>query len=143
MLDAAMVAETASDAFFSGAVGRIQRTMLVLAVALTAGAFWVFGWRAMVGCACGCVIAYVNFVWLKRVVEAFSERITESAKQGSAGGIVARFLLRYALMAVAAYAIFSFSPASLNGLFAGLFLPVAAIACEAAYEAYMAVVRGL
>ena len=138
-----MVAETSSEAFFSGAVGRIQRMMLVLALALSGGALVVFGWRALLGSVCGCVIAYINFVWLKRVVEAFSERITESGKRGSAGGIVARFLLRYALMAIAAYAIFRFSPASLNGLFAGLFLPVGAIACEAAYEAFVAVVRGL
>ena len=45
-----------------------------------------------------------------------------------------RFLLRYVLMALGAYVIFTVSPASLYGLFAGLFLPVAAIACEAAYE---------
>ena len=54
-----------------------------------------------------------------------------------------RFLLRYALMGIAAYVIFTVSPASLYGLFAGLFLPVAAIACEAAYEVYVAIVRGL
>ena len=58
-------------------------------------------------------------------------------------GVVLRFLLRYVLMGLAAYAILSVSPASLYGLFAGLFLPVAAIACEAAYEAYVAVARGL
>jgi hypothetical protein len=58
-------------------------------------------------------------------------------------GIVSRFLLRYALMAVAAYVIFSVSPASLNGLLAGLFLPVAAIVCEAVCELYAALGRGL
>jgi hypothetical protein len=46
-------------------------------------------------------------------------------------------------MALAGYVIFSASPASLYGLLAGLFLPVAAIACEAAYEAYIALARGL
>ena len=40
---------------------------------------------------------------------------------------------------VAAYAILTSFPASLRGLFAGLFLPVAAIACEAAYELYVAI----
>ena len=48
--------------------------------------------------------------------------------------MVLRFLLRYVLMALGAYVIFTVSPASLYGLFAGLFLPVAAIACEATYE---------
>jgi hypothetical protein len=45
-------------------------------------------------------------------------------------------------MAAAAYVIFSVSPASVYGLFAGLFLPVGGIACEAAYEVYMALSRG-
>ncbi len=54
-----------------------------------------------------------------------------------------RFLLRYFLMALGAYAIFTVSRASLFGLFAGLFLPVAAIVCEAAFEAYAVLVRGL
>ena len=51
--------------------------------------------------------------------------------------------LRYVLMGLAAYGILAVSPASLYGLLAGLFLPVAAIACEAAYEAYVALARCL
>ncbi len=54
-----------------------------------------------------------------------------------------RFLLRYVLMGVGAYVILSVSPASLYGFLAGLFLPVAAIACEAAYELYVALARGV
>ena len=61
----------------------------------------------------------------------------------SSGGIVLRFLLRYVLMALGAYVIFTVSPASLYGLFGGLFLPVAAIACEGAYEGWMALVHGV
>ena len=57
--------------------------------------------------------------------------------------MVFRFLLRYILMAVRAYVILTVSPASLNGLLAGLFLPVAAILCEAGYEVYAALIRGV
>jgi hypothetical protein len=46
-------------------------------------------------------------------------------------------------MAVGAYVILTVSPASLNGLLAGLFLPVAAILCEAGYEVYAALIRGV
>jgi hypothetical protein len=56
---------------------------------------------------------------------------------------VLRFLLRYLLMGLSAYAIFTVSRASLYGLLAGLFLPVAGIACEAAYEVYAALARGM
>jgi hypothetical protein len=85
----------------------------------------------------------LNFHWLKRVVTALADRITAAGHPQSSKGIVLRFLLRYFLMALAAYAIFTVSRASLYGLFAGLFLPVAGIACEAAYELYVALARGL
>jgi hypothetical protein len=43
-------------------------------------------------------------------------------------------------MAIVAFVILTVSRESLYGLFAGLFLPVAAILCEAVYEAYAAVI---
>ena len=91
----------------------------------------------LLGFVCGCLVAYLNFYWLKRVVSALADRATQSGHTQSSGGVVLRFLLRYALMGLCAYAIFAVSPASLYGLFAGLFLPVAAIACEAAYELWV------
>ena len=135
--------QAASESFYAGALARIQRLMLIAAPVFTVASLWRFGWRIALGVACGCLIACINFWWLKRVVAAFAERITESGRQRSSAGIVARFVLRYLLMAAGAYVIFRFSPASVSGLFAGLFLPVAAIACEAAYEAYMAIARGV
>jgi len=117
--------------------------MIVLAVLFTGGSWILYGGRIAVGLAFGCAIAYVNFFWLKRVVTALADRATEASQPQSSKGVVLRFLLRYVLMAVAAYVIFSVSPASLYGLFAGLFLPVVAIACEAAYEAYAALARGI
>jgi len=117
--------------------------MLVLAV-IGSGTAWLFwGWRIALGFACGCAIAYLNFHWLERVVTALADRITASGQRQSGKGIVLRFLLRYFLMGLGAYVIFTVSPASLYGLFAGLFLPVGGIACEAAYEVYVAVRRGL
>ena len=134
--------ECRSESFYSGALARIPRFMIALAVTLS-GIVWLrFGWRIALGFACGCAIAYLNFHWLERVVSALADRATQTAYKQSSGGIVFRFLVRYFLMAAAAYAIFSVSPASLYGLFAGLFLPVGGIACEAAYELYMALARG-
>jgi len=132
-----------SDAFYSGALTRITRWMIGLAVVAIVPIWVWYGWRIALGFACGCAISSLNFHWLKRVVTALAERITQAGRPQSGKGIVLRFLLRYLLMALAAYVIFSVSPASLYGLFAGLFLPVAAIACEGAYEAYVALARGL
>jgi hypothetical protein len=89
------------------------------------------------------VVAYLNFHWLKRGVEGLADRIVEAGRAQSGKGIVFRFLLRYVLMGLVAYGILTVSPVSLYGLLAGLFLPVVAIACEAAYEAYMALARGI
>ena len=132
-----------AEIFYSGALLRIRRFMLLLAPSCVMVTWWKFGWQMAVGLACGCAIAYLNFHWLKRGVEALADRIVATSKSRSSRGIVARFLLRYALIALGAYVIFSVSPASLYGFLAGLFLPVVAIACEAAYEAYVALARGI
>lgn len=132
-----------AERFYSGALDRIRRFMAVLAPLVTAAAWWRFGLRPAIGLAFGCAIAYVNFYWLKRVIAGFVDRASGATTSQSGQGIVFRFLVRYLLMAVGAYVILSVSPASLNGLLAGLFLPVVAIACEAAYEVYAALVRGI
>jgi hypothetical protein len=135
--------ETRAESFYAGAVARIPRFMVVLAVLFGLAAWLRFGWRIALGFACGCAIAYLNFYWLEKVVSALADRATGSGYSQSSAGVVFRFLLRYFLMALVAYVIFSVSPASLYGLFAGLFLPVAGIACEAAYELYSVFSRGL
>jgi len=135
--------QTAAESFYAGAIARIPRFMLAVAVLFSAAAWWRLGWRIALGFACGCAIAYLNFHWLEKVVSALADRATQSGYRQSSGGIVFRFLLRYFLMALAAYAIFSVSPASLYGLLAGLFLPVAGIVCEAVYEVYAAYSRGM
>jgi hypothetical protein len=135
--------ETKSEVFYTGAMERIRSFMAGLAALLSVVTWAAFGWRLALGFILGCSIAYINFYWLKRVVSAMADRITQTGKRESGKGIVLRFLLRYVLMGLGAYAILSVSPASLYGLLTGLFLPVAAIACEAGYELYVAVARGL
>jgi len=130
-----------ADAFYAGALDRIRNCMIVLALALSAASWWKFGRWAALGFLLGCVIAYLNFHWLKNGVSGLADRVTNTGKPQSGKGIVARFVLRYVLLGAAAYGILTSFPASLRGLFAGLFLPVGAIACEAAYELYVAVAR--
>src|ERR1044071_2949790 len=101
--------------------------MIVLTLILSAGALISLGWRVALGFLCGCVLAYLNFHWLKKVVNSIGERMDAGEKPKSGTGVVVRFVLRYVLMGLAAYAIFTVSRASLHGLLAGLFLPVAGI----------------
>jgi hypothetical protein len=134
---------SAAEVVYAGALDRIRRCMLVLTVVLPLGAWWRFGWRIALGMLLGCTVAYLNFYWLQIGVEGLADRIVQAGKSQSGKGIVFRFLVRYVLMGLVAYGILTVSPASLYGLLAGLFLPVAAIACEAAYEVYVALARGL
>jgi small-conductance mechanosensitive channel len=136
-------AQAVAEHFYSGALDRIRRSMAVLGPLFVAGAWSKFGPRSAIGLACGCAIAYINFFWLKRVIAGFVDRAAGATTSQSGQGIVFRFLLRYVLMALGAYVILTVSPASLNGLLAGLFLPVAAILCEAVYELYAALARGV
>ena len=131
----------AAEHFYSQALHRIQLFMTALGPLLVALVWWKFGFRLALGLVFGFAIAYLNFYWLKRVIAGFVDCATGAATSQSGQGIVFRFLVRYLLMAVGAYVILTVSPASLNGLLAGLFLPVAAIACEAFYELYVALAR--
>ena len=117
--------------------------MLVVAVVLTAACWLRFGWRLAFGLAVGCVIGYLNFYWLKHVVSALADKVTNTHEHQSGGGVFLRFLLRYLLIALTAFVILELLPASLYGLLAGVFLPVAGIMCEGAYEVYVALRRGV
>ena len=128
----------ASDDFYARALERIQKIMLVLGTAALITAYIFFGWRIGGGFALGGAIAYLNFHWLAKIVAGISELTTVSGTATSRR-VVHRFVLRYILMAVIAFVILAVSRESLYGLFAGLFLPVAAILCEAAYETYKVV----
>ena len=130
-----------SERFYAGALDRIRILMVVLGGALFLAIWFIFGMRPALGFLLGCVIAYLNFQWLKSGVSGLADRATNSGKAQSGKGIIARFLLRYVLLGVAAYVILTSFPASLRGLFAGLFLPVGAIACEAVYEVFAGITR--
>lgn len=130
------------DDFYARALDRIQRIMLVLGIAALITAWAFLGWRIGGGFALGAAIAYLNFHWLTKIVAGISE-LTSAPGTATSRRVVHRFVLRYVLMAVIAFVILAVSRESLYGLFAGLFLPAGAILCEAAYETYAALVRGL
>lgn len=133
--------QPASDDFYARALERIQTFMLVLGIAALITACIFFGWRIGLGFALGTTIPYLNFHWLKKLVAGLADLTIGSGRPASGRGVVHRFLLRYFLMAIVAFVILTVSRESLYGLFAGLFLPVAAILCEAMYEAYVALIR--
>lgn len=122
---------------------RIFYSMAVL-LALAAPLLWtVFGRGMGLSFLLGGGIALVNFYWLKRTLASMVDAVAVQGRRRSAAGIILRFLLRYVLIAIAAYAIFKSSAMSLLGFCAGLSLPVGAVLIEAAYAIYGALRRGL
>jgi hypothetical protein len=129
------------DDFYSRALERIHKFMLVLGAAALITSTTMLGWRTGLGFAVGGAVSFLNFYWLKKVVAGVAAATIQSGTPASSRGIVHRFLLRYFLMAIAAFVILTVSRDSLYGFFAGLFLPVAAMLCEAGYEVYAVLMR--
>ena len=133
----------AADAFFAGVLHRIRRISVVLGLVSTVAVWAVYGTVIGVGFVIGCVVSYVNFLWLERAINEVASRVTQTGQPASSKGVVVRFLLRYGFIAIACFAILISFKSSVYGLLGGLFLTVAAILCEAAYEVTIALRRGI
>jgi ATP synthase I chain len=132
-----------AESFYSGALARIMFLLPILALGSLPLLLWRWRWPLALGFGVGAVLSIYSFWSLSRSVEALAERITEGGSRESGGRIVALLLVRYVVIAAVAYGIFRGSVAAVYGLLGGLALPVAAIGCEAAYELYVALRRGL
>ncbi len=116
--------------------------MVAIGVLGTVVTLFAVGWKMAAGVFLGCVVAWLNFVWLKQAIGALADKVTRSGRAKSSASTVVKFLLRYALVAIGAYVIFLSSRESLYGFLGGLFLAVAAILCEAVYEVVVGLRRG-
>ncbi len=115
--------------------------MVALGLAALVTSAVAFGWHTGVGFTIGGAVSFLNFYWLKKVVAGVAALTIRKGAPVSSRRIVQRFLLRYFLMALAAFVILTVSRESVYGFFAGLFLPVAAMLCEAVYEVFGVLTR--
>src|SRR3979490_2082300 len=118
------------DSFYARAIPRMLQTMLVAGVVLLGPVFWYYGWVGAIGVAAGSALSYINFRTLIRGVEALGDRVGNQQSKERGWAIVARFLVRYGLVGIAAYAIFKSSGLAFRGFLWGLTLPVAAMMVE-------------
>ncbi|MGH9783847.1 MAG: ATP synthase subunit I [Terriglobia bacterium] len=156
----------------AGTERRINRAMWALGAVGTLLCLLGGGWGWGAGFAIGAVLSALNFRWMKTGVQALADAAAlsdasaaaeparlpekaepsteESSEQGIPAtsppprprGVWGRFVLRYALIGLVGYAIFKSSFVSLGAFFLGLFLFIAAILAEVAYEIYRAL-RGV
>jgi hypothetical protein len=119
-------------------IPRVLRNMLVASVLLLGPAFWFYRWPGAIGFVFGSAVSYVNFRSLTRGVQGLTDRVVNQNSPERGTWIVFRFLVRYGLVAAAAYAIFIGSSLAFRGFLWGLCVPVAALMAEAVWEGYLA-----
>ncbi len=129
-----MTAVPTNEQFTAAALRRIYIGMGVLGLAGSAAALLWKGWRFGAGFAVGAALSGLNFHWLKGAVDALAAAARLPTPRIRAKRVVAKFVLRYALIGAMAYAIFRTSLVSLGAFLAGLFVFVAAVLAEMIYE---------
>ena len=116
------------EPFFEDALARIGKVMFALAAAgLVLATAWR-GWTFGAGFAMGAAASWLNFRWLKQIVNALgSSRPTKKRVAVLAG-------MRYALLGGGSYVILHYSPVNLMAAMVGLFVAVAAVIVEICFE---------
>jgi len=118
------------QALFDRALRRIARGTLALAGAGCLVCLFLRGWKWAIPYLLGAGASYLNFRWLKRVVDALGAALT--ARPSPKFAILIG--LRYVLLAAGAYVIVNFTSLSLPAALIGLFVPVAAVILEMIFE---------
>ena len=137
----------AEERLLSGADRRMATTMWIVGIAAMPLCWLWQGWRGAGGFAIGAVLSAVNFRWMKGAVSSLATLASQTAsalgepppRPAGSAGMAIRIVLRYALIGAGAYVIFKSSIVSLGAFFAGLFLYLAAILVEVAYEIFYSI----
>lgn len=121
------------ESFYAAAERRIEHfTLAIGAIAsIATGTFWNL--KAGAGVAAGALLSWINYRWLKQGINALARLSTEQAgaeKPRVPASVYLKFLGRYALLIVAAYAILRCFSLPAPSFMAGLFAVVAAVLVE-------------
>jgi hypothetical protein len=117
--------------FYGRALARIQALILFVGSAGIVVTAIYGGWRWAVGFVLGAVASYVNFRWLKQLVNSLGEA---AAGKPPRARVAVMLGLRYLLLAAGGYVILNFSALSLAAALMGLFVPAAAVVLEILFE---------
>lgn len=114
------------------AVDRIERSTLVIGGAGAVAAAAFAGLPGAIGFLLGAAASYLNFRWLKRLVDSLG--VTAATGRPPRARVAVILGLRYLLLAAGAYAILLSSAVSLPAALAGLFVSVTAVVLEIVFE---------
>ena len=125
----------AEEQFVIAAVRRMYWWMAAFGAGGTLALVVWRGWFHACGFALGAGLSALNFRWLKAAVDALGVAAANQPVRGQ-GRLVAKFVLRYALIGVTAYVIFRTSVLSLPAFLGGLFVFAAGVLAEMVYQLF-------
>ena len=116
---------------WEGVDRRLDRSSLVLTFAAMPIAFFFHSAKAAASIGAGALLSYINFHWLKQAVDFAVTHVSDSVP---ARRVIARFVGRYVLIALALYVTIRGSVLDLVFVFGGLLVYAAAILIECVSE---------
>lgn len=116
------------ERFYDRALERIAKLMVALGAGGVIAAWAWRGWTWGAGFALGSVASWLNYRWLKNVVDTLTGRRRANKR------LVALAGLRYLLLGGGAYVILRYSKISVAATLAGLFVSAAAVVIEILIE---------
>jgi len=119
------------ERYLARAVGRMHISMAVMSVAGVLALFAWQGWRWGLGFALGAAASWMNFRWLKKLVDSLGNAAAGKRLKNRTAVLLG---LRYVLLAAAGYVIVGFSEISLTAALVGLFVSAAAVILEILYQ---------
>jgi small-conductance mechanosensitive channel len=127
------MAIAADEAFYEAAERRIEYLALLIGATGTICAWIFWGVRTGAGVAVGAAISWINFRWMKQGVNTLVRLST--VQQGAENvrvpmSVYFKFLGRYVLLVLAAYAILHGFRLIITSVLAGFFAVVAAVLIE-------------
>ena len=117
--------------YLARSVGRMYVSMAVMSVAGVLALLVWQGWRWGLGFALGAVASWLNFRWLKKLVDSLGQASQGKRLKNRTAVLLG---LRYVLLAAAGYGILRFSEISLTAALVGLFVSAAAVILEILYQ---------
>jgi hypothetical protein len=121
------------EEFYSAAERRIEWLTAGIGTVATAATWFIWGGRAAAGLAAGAILSWVNYRWMKQGVDTLARLSTAQAGTQRAQvpmSVYMKFLGRYALLILAAYAILRTFRPPVASLLAGFFSVIAAVLVE-------------
>ncbi len=115
---------------------RLLKSIAILSFVFLCPAFFFYGWLGAIGFILGAGLSFINFRFLSQGVEGLAARVVDQQSSEKGGRIIMRFVLRYLLVGVIAYAIFRGSTQAFRGFLWGLCVPAGSLMVEAVWQGF-------